>query len=81
MSTTLLVPPLSTSLVLGVSAGSAPLLGVAKVPRKCVFLPLFRVFLCLCVVLCPGFFHCKREDCLTIGLIMGLFHLGWNQKS
>lgn len=52
----------------------------ALVPRKCIFFPLF-MFLCLFVVLHPGFFPREKEDCLIIRLVMGLFHLGWNQKS
>lgn len=41
------------------------------------------VLLCLYVVLCPGFFFfiVSRKIYLTIGLVMALLHMGWNQKS
>lgn len=60
------------TLVLGVNVGSASGL------RSYESSPHFTVLLCLYV---QAFFIVRGKMCLTIGLVMGLLHLGWNQKS
>lgn len=41
----------------------------------------FRVFPCLLVVLCQFCVNFKRLDHLKMEFVVGLSHLGWNQKS
>lgn len=60
------------TLVPGVNVGSASGL------RSYESSPHFTVLLCLYV---QAFFIVRGKMYLTIGLVMGLLHLGWNQKS